>query len=97
METVNARQQLPTAFHPTGDNPLWGVVTILFDLHALDKGEEYKLWVRRISNVASILEYDYFKLWEIPEHEFKLLEEIANEMRENREKKLKEMRENHRQ
>lgn len=41
------------------------------------KADEYDTWVRRILWVSSFLNLDYFKLWEIPEHEFEMLENKA--------------------
>ena len=50
-----------------------------FDLHYPDdlKAEAYKNWIRRIYSVSSILRISYSELWDLPEKEFLVLEEIA--------------------
>lgn len=50
-----------------------------FDLHYPDdiKAEAYKNWIRRIYSVSSILRISYSELWDLPEQEFLVLEEIA--------------------
>ena len=50
-----------------------------FDLHYPDdvKAEAYKNWIRRIYSVSSILHISYSELWDLPEQEFLVLEEIA--------------------
>lgn len=67
---------------------------MLFDLYDVPKELEYDHWVKRIHLVASVLGYDYFKLWDIPEHEFLILEEMAQKELENRKKKVDEVRDN---
>ena len=67
---------------------------MLFDLFDIPKEIEYEHWINRINFVASTLEYDYFKLWEIPEAEFIILERYANELIEKRQKKLDEIKNN---
>lgn len=54
-------------------------VKLTFDLILPEKlkADEYETWVRRILWVSSFLNLDYFKLWEIPEHEFEMLEAKA--------------------
>lgn len=64
---------------------------MLFDLYNIDKSGEYEYWVNRVHFVASMLEYDYFKLWDLPELEFEILEEIANKELEGRKAKLDEI------
>lgn len=50
-----------------------------FDLHYPDdlKAEAYKNWIRRIYSVSSILRISYSELWDLPEQEFLVLEELA--------------------
>lgn len=50
-----------------------------FDLHYPDnlKAEAYRNWIRRIYSVSSILHISYSELWDLPEQEFLVLEEIA--------------------
>lgn len=50
-----------------------------FDLHYPDdlKAEAYKNWIRRIYSVSSILHISYSELWDLPEQEFLVLEELA--------------------
>lgn len=67
---------------------------MLFDLYDVPKDKEYEYWVKRVHFVASVLEYDYFKLWELPEFEFLILEELARNEIETRKKKLDEIRGN---
>ena len=70
---------------------------MLFDLFDIDKKEEYGYWVKKLHLIASVLHYDYFKLWELPEHEINLLEDFANnELKYRKEhiENLKEIRDN---
>lgn len=66
-----------------------------FDLHLdpKDKQGEYTSWVNRILSVSTALELSYFDLWQIPEHEFEMLENIAREMREKARQKSEQLRE----
>jgi hypothetical protein len=64
---------------------------MLFDLYNTDKAQEYEYWVNRIHLVASILEYDYFKLWDLPEVEFEILEEFATKELEGRKARIEEI------
>lgn len=52
---------------------------MVFDLHYPDelKAEAYKNWIKRIYSVSSILRISYSELWDLPEQEFLVLEEIA--------------------
>jgi hypothetical protein len=65
-----------------------------FDLHYKNetKSEAFKIWVKRIYLVASTLNLSYKELWELPEQEFLVLEEISDEVikkkKENQEKLL---------
>lgn len=63
------------------------------DLH-LDpeqKGEEFDMWVRRIYAVSSTLSIPYDSLWQMTEHEFIILENLAKEELDRREKRQQEM------
>jgi hypothetical protein len=53
-----------------------------FDLHYPNekKSDAFKTWVRRIYLVASTLNLSYNELWELPEQEFLVLEEISEEV-----------------
>ena len=53
-----------------------------FDLHYPNeqKAEAFKLWVRRIYIVASTLSLSYKELWDLPEQEFLVLEQISDEI-----------------
>lgn len=66
-----------------------------FDLHYPNdkKAEAFKMWVRRVYYVASTLKLSYTELWELPEQEFLVLEEIAVAIIEERKKKKKEAEE----
>lgn len=66
-----------------------------FDLHYSNehKAEAYKLWVKRIYAVASTLNLSYAELWDLPEQEFLVLEEIAAEQREAEIEKRKKLQE----
>ena len=66
-----------------------------FDLHYSNdkKAEAFKIWVRRIYSVSNILGMSYSELWELPEQEFLVLEELANEVREKREQQKKDLAE----
>lgn len=66
---------------------------MLFDLYDVPKEIEYEHWVRRVHVVARTLGYDYFKLWNLPELEFTILENLAYEELENRKKKIDEVKE----
>lgn len=66
---------------------------MLFDLYDCPKEIEYEHWVRRVHLVAQVLGYDYFKLWEIPELEFIILENLAHEELEARKKKIESVKE----
>lgn len=67
---------------------------ITFDLHYPNdkKSEAFKTWVKRVYLVASTLNLSYKELWELPEQEFLVLEEISEEVikkrKENQEKLL---------
>lgn len=66
-----------------------------FDLHLneKDKKGEYTSWVNRILNVSTTLEIPYSDIWQMPEHEFLLLEEITNKIRENTKQKQEQLKE----
>lgn len=64
---------------------------MLFDLYNIDKAQEYEYWVNRVHIVASVLSYDYFKLWDLPEVEFEILERFATKELESRQEKIKEI------
>lgn len=55
-----------------------------FDLHYSNehKAEAFKIWVKRVYAVASTLRLSYAELWDLPEQEFLVLEELAIEARE---------------
>lgn len=55
---------------------------LTFDLHYSEqhKAEGYKIWVRRIYAVASILHFSYSELWDLSEQEFLVLEELSQEI-----------------
>lgn len=61
-----------------------------FDLHYPDeiKAEAYKNWIRRIYSVSSILNISYSELWDLPEQEFLVLEEIALQTMQKQEDKV---------
>ena len=67
---------------------------MLFDLYNMDKTQEYEYWVNRVHFVSTILEYDYFKLWDLPEFEFDMLEKIAIKELEKRKAKIKDIESN---
>ena len=60
----------------------------------MDKTQEYEYWVNRVHFVSTILEYDYFKLWDLPEFEFDMLEKIAIKELEKRKAKIKDIESN---
>ena len=66
-----------------------------FDLHYPNdcKAEAFTMWVKRIYYVASTLALSYNELWELPEQEFLVLEEIAITIIEERKRKKKEIEE----
>ena len=66
---------------------------MLFDLFDIDKKQEYTYWVKKLHFIASVLQYDYFKLWELPEYEIGLLENFAIEELEFRKKQQDELKE----
>ena len=61
-----------------------------FDLHYPEglKAEAYKNWIRRIYSVSSILRISYSELWDLPEQEFLVLEEIALQTMQKQEDKV---------
>ena len=63
-----------------------------FDLHYSNdrKAEAYKMWVRRVYYVASVLELSYSELWDLPEQEFLVLEGLAAEVLAARKKRKEE-------
>lgn len=63
---------------------------MLFDLYAIPKEVEYDYWVKKVYFVSSVLNMDYFKLWDLPEYEFSILEDLAKEEVETRKKRLEE-------
>lgn len=67
---------------------------MLFDLYDVPKEKEYRYWVERVELVARTLGFDYFKLWELPELEFEILEKKAHEILEDRKKQLDDMKNN---
>ena len=67
---------------------------MLFDLYDIPKEKEYEHWVKRVHFVAHVLNYDYFKLWDLTEVEFKILEDLANEEIDQRKNKIEEAKNN---
>lgn len=65
---------------------------MLFDLYDEEQGRTYEYWVKRVHLVAQVLGYDYFKLWDLPEVEFKILEDLANQELEKRKEKIEELK-----
>lgn len=67
-------------------------MTFTLDLH-LDierKAEEYEMWVKRIYAVSSTLSIPYDSMWQMTEHEFLILEGLANEkLRRAQERQMK--------
>ena len=65
-----------------------------FDLHLEleQKAEEFDLWVRLISTVSSTLSIPYDSLWQMTEHEFLILEGLAKEELDRREKRQQELK-----
>lgn len=65
-----------------------------FDLHLEleQKAEEFDLWVRRIFTVSSTLSISYDSLWQMTEHEFLILEGLAKEELDRREKRQQELK-----
>jgi len=55
------------------------------------KAEEFDLWVRRIYLVSSTLSIPYDSLWQMPEHEFLIMENLAKSELDKREKKQQEL------
>lgn len=57
-----------------------------FDLHYPNdkKAAAYRMWVQRVYTVANILELSYLEMWELPEQEFLVLEEMAQEIQKKR-------------
>lgn len=66
-----------------------------FDLHYSNdqKAEAFRIWVRRIYYVASTLNLSYLEMWELPEQEFLILEEMALAIIEERKRRKKELEE----
>ena len=66
-----------------------------FDLHYSNdkKAEAFRMWVRRIYSVSNTLGMSYSELWELPEQEFLVLEELSEEVRKKREEQKKELTE----
>lgn len=64
-----------------------------FDLHYPNdvKAAAYKNWVKRVYVVASTLNLSYLELWELPEQEFLVLEEIALEMQQRAKEQKEEI------
>lgn len=65
---------------------------MLFDLYNIPKSQEYEYWVNRVHFVSSVLNYSYFKLWDLPEVEFEILERIAYKEVEGRKARIEEIR-----
>lgn len=66
-----------------------------FDLHYSNdkKADAFRMWVRRIYSVANTLGLSYSELWELPEQEFLVLEEIKDEIIQKREEDKKKLME----
>ena len=64
---------------------------MLFDLYNTDRTKEYEYWINRVHVVASVLSYDYFKLWDLPELEFEILERSALDELSKRKAKIDEI------
>ena len=64
-----------------------------FDLHLSSdlKSDEYELWVKRIYAVSSTLNISYETLWNIPEYEFLILENISKETIDKRQQRQQEL------
>ena len=65
---------------------------MLFDIFNIPKEKEYDYWVKRVQFVAATLNFDYFKLWEIPEYEFEILEGIAQKQIDREKERVDELR-----
>ena len=68
---------------------------MVFDLHVDNdkKAELLKIWIKRAYYVASTLQLSYLEMWELPEQEFLVLEEIAMQILDERKKKQQELKE----
>ena len=68
-------------------------VDLTFDLHYDNdkKAEMYKLWVERVYSAANTLQMSYSELWDLPEQEFLLLENIANKIKKKQEEDRKQI------
>ena len=64
-----------------------------FDLHYPNnrKATMYRMWVQRVYTVASVLELSYSELWELPEQEFLVLEELAREIQKKRQEERQKL------
>lgn len=68
---------------------------MLFDLYENNSdGSSYEYWIKRVHFVAQVLGYDYFKLWDLNEVEFKILENQADEEVSRRKERLEEAKNN---
>ena len=65
---------------------------MLFDLYDEEPGKTYEYWIKRVHLVSQVLGYDYFKLWDLPEVEFKILENLATQELEKRKEKIEEIK-----
>ena len=65
-----------------------------FDLHYRNdqKAEAFKLWVKRVYLVANTLSLSYKELWDLPEQEFLLLEEMSDEIIKRKEENQEEFK-----
>lgn len=69
---------------------------MIFDLHYKneDKAEAFKMWVKRVYMVASTLNLSYKELWELPEQEFLILEQISDEIIKKQKEAQEELKNN---
>ena len=67
---------------------------MIFDLHYKNeqKAEAFKMWVKRIYLVASNLSLSYTELWELPEQEFIILEQLSDDIIKKKQEAQEELR-----
>lgn len=55
------------------------------------KAEAYRMWIRRVYNVSATLKMSYSELWDLPEQEFLVLENLAIEIQDKEKQQQKEI------
>lgn len=68
-------------------------IDLTFDLHVDNKykAAQLKNWIQRVYSVAATLQMSYSELWDLPEQEFLVLEELSAEVQKKQEAQKREI------